>query len=78
MLRAPGVMVLCAAAWLAFPVPGASQPGGEKPPRAAEKKSRAEPEKPAPPPAPKRKAPGTDPGGERPRSDVPVSFPVDI
>jgi len=35
-------------------------------------------EKPETPPAPRREAPKSRLGEERPRSDVPVSFPVDI
>lgn len=76
MLRRLNVFVFCAAACLAGPVTAASEAGEQKPPPAAEKKPRAEPVKPESPPAPRRKPPST--GEERPRSDVPVSFPVDI
>jgi hypothetical protein len=49
-----------------------------KPPPAAEKKPQAAPQHPDSSRATRREAPGTNPREERPRSDVPVSFPVDI
>jgi hypothetical protein len=56
----------------------AAQSEPVKPPPAAEKKPQAGPEKPGPPPAKRREASKSAPAEERPRSDVPVSFPVDI
>jgi hypothetical protein len=78
MSRKSVVLAFCAAACLAAPIPAAPQSEDQKPPPAAEKKPRAEPEKPDTPPIPRQEAPRTGPGEERPRSDVPVSFPVDI
>jgi len=73
-----GVLALCTAACLAAPIPAAPQSEDQKPPPAAEKKPRVKQEKPESPPTPRREAPRAGPGEERPRSDVPVSFPVDI
>ena len=72
------VLALWTAACLAAPIPAAPQPEDQKPPPAAEKKPPVKQEKPESPPTPRREAPRTGPGEERPRSDVPVSFPVDI
>jgi len=72
------VLAICAAACLAVPVPAAAQAGDQKPPAAAEKKPEVKPQKPEAQPAPRREPPKRAPGEERPRSDVPVSFPVDI
>jgi hypothetical protein len=72
------VLAICAAASLAAPGPAAPQTELPKPPPAAEKKPPVKQEKPPTPPAPRREAPRTGAGEERPRSDVPVSFPVDI
>jgi hypothetical protein len=72
------VLAIWAAAWFAAPSPATPQTEPPKPPPAAEKKPPVKQEKPATPPAPRREAPRTGAGEERPRSDVPVSFPVDI
>jgi hypothetical protein len=69
---------ICAAASLAAPSPAAPQTEIPKPPPAAEKIPPVKQEKPETPPAPRREAPKSRLGEERPRSDVPVSFPVDI
>ena len=76
--RRSSVLALWTAACLAAPIPAAPQSEDQKPPPAAEKKPPVRQEKPESPPAPRREAPRTSPGDERPRSDVPVSFPVDI
>lgn len=78
MSRKSVVLAFCAAACLAAPDPGWAQTADQKRPPAAEKKPRVKQEKPESPPTPRREAPRTGPGEERPRSDVPVSFPVDI
>ncbi len=78
MPRQASALAICVAAWLLAPVPAAPQGGDQKPPRAAEKKPEVKPQKPETPPAPRRDASKRGPGEERPRSDVPVSFPVDI
>ena len=78
MSRKSVVLAFCAAACLAAPVLVRAQTADQKPPPAAEKKPRVKQEKPESPPTPRREAPRTGPGEERPRSDVPVSFPVDI
>jgi hypothetical protein len=78
MSRKSIVLALCTAACLAAPIPGGAQTADQKPTPDAEKKSRPKAEKPDTPPIPRREAPRTGPGEERPRSDVPVSFPVDI
>ncbi|MGH8649275.1 MAG: hypothetical protein ACREUP_08205, partial [Burkholderiales bacterium] len=67
-----------AAACFGAPVPVAPQTGEQKPPPASEKKPEVKPQKPDAPTAPRRESPKPGPGEERPRSDVPVSFPVDI
>jgi hypothetical protein len=73
------VLAICAAACLYAPVPAASQSSDQqKPPPAAEKKPEVKPQKSETQPAPRRDASKRGPGEERPRSDVPVSFPVDI
>jgi hypothetical protein len=72
------VLALWTVACLAAPFPAASQSEDQKPPPATEKKPRVKQEKPESPPTPRREAPRTGPGEERPKSDVPVSFPVDI
>jgi hypothetical protein len=70
-------LALSMAACLAAPdVAAQSEP--VKPPPAAEKNPQATPDKPDSPPAKRQKPPPSAPAGERPRSDVPVSFPVDI
>jgi len=72
-------LALCAAACLAAPLPAAPQDKDLKPPPSgAAKKPPAKPEKPDSPPPPRRETPSAAPSGERPRADVPVSFPVDI
>jgi hypothetical protein len=71
-------LAIWAAAWLAAPSPAAPQTEPPKPPPAAETKPPVKQGKPETPPAPRREAPKTGAGEERPRSDVPVSFPVDI
>lgn len=76
--RRSRVLALFTAACLAVPLPAAPQSEDQKPPPAAEKKPPASQDKAEPPPAPRRDAPRTGPGNERPRSDVPVSFPADI
>jgi hypothetical protein len=78
MSRKSVVLAFCAAACLTAPILVWAQTADQKPPPAAEKKSRPKAEKPDTPPIPRREAPRTGPGEERPRSDVPVSFPVDI
>ncbi len=74
------VLAVWAAAWLTAPSPATPQTEPPKPPPAAEKKPPVKQEKPEAPPPRRRAAPkpGPGPGEERPRSDVPVSFPVDI
>ena len=72
------VLAIWTAGWLATPSPATPQTEAPKPPPAAEKKSPVKQEKPEPPPARRRATPKPGPGEERPRSDVPVSFPVDI
>lgn len=72
------VLALWAAACLAAPNPATPQAELPKPPPSAEKKPPVKQEKPETPPTPRREAPRTGAGEERPRSDVPVSFPVDI
>lgn len=76
--RGKSVLVLWTAACLAAPIPAAPQSEDPKPPPAAEKKPRVKQEKPESPPTPRWETPRTSPGVERPKSDVPVSFPVDI
>ena len=71
-------LAIWTAACLAAPSPATPQTEPAKPPRTADKKPQAEPEKPVSREPPKRETPKTVPGEERPRSDVPVSFPVDI
>jgi hypothetical protein len=72
------VLAIWTAAWLAAPSPATPQTEPPKPPPAAEKKPPVKQEKPETPPATRREAPKSRLGEERPRSDVPVSFPVDI
>jgi hypothetical protein len=72
------VLTLFTAVCLAAPILVWAQTADQKPPPAAEKKPRVKQEKLESPPTPRREAPRTGPGEERPRSDVPVSFPVDI
>ena len=72
------VLAISMAACLAAPNVATPQTEPAKPPPAAKKKPRAGPEKPDSPQTPRREAPRTSPSEERPRSDVPVSFPVDI
>lgn len=72
------VLALSIAVCVAAPSPATPQTEPPKPPPAAQKKPPVKQEKPETPPAPRREAPRTGPGEERPRSDVPVSFPVDI
>jgi hypothetical protein len=72
------VLAIWTAAWLAAPSPATPQTELPKPPPAADKKPPVKQEKPETPPAPRREAPKSRLGEERPRSDVPVSFPVDI
>jgi hypothetical protein len=63
-------------ACLAAPIPAAAQTKDQKPPPAvAGPRDDAQP--PNPPP-PGRRPQKKTPGEERPRTDVPVSFPVDI
>jgi len=76
--RRRSVLALWTAVCLAAPILVWAQTADQKPPPAAEKKPRVKQEKPESPPTPRREAPRTGPGEERPRSDVPVSFPVDI
>lgn len=76
--RKNSVLALWTVACLAAPLPATPQSEDQKPPPAAEKKPRVKQEKPDSPPAPRREAPRSRPGEERPKSDVPVSFPVDI
>jgi hypothetical protein len=72
-------LALISAACIAAPLPAASQDKDPKPPPPeAAKKPPAKPEKPDSPPPPRRETPSAAPSGERPRADVPVSFPVDI
>ncbi|MDH3437049.1 MAG: hypothetical protein OEN48_08690 [Betaproteobacteria bacterium] len=71
------VLALGLAACLGAPLPVAAQTQDSKPATASEK-PRDQKEKPAPPPARRRESQKRDPGEERPRLDVPVSFPVDI
>ena len=71
-------LALSIAACLVAPNVATPQTEPVKPPPATEKKPRAGPEKPDSPQPPRREAPRTGPAEERPRSDVPVSFPVDI
>ena len=78
MLRRSSVLAICATACLAVPVPAAPQTEDPKPPPETEKKPPVKQQKPEAPPTPRRAAPRTGPAEERPRSDVPVSFPVDI
>jgi len=72
------VLALSTAACLAAPNPAVPQAEPPKPPPAAEKKPPVVQEKPVATPAKRREVPRAGPGEERPRSDVPVSFPVDI
>ena len=72
------VLAICAVACMAMPVPAVPQTGDQKPPPVAEKNPEVKPQKPETKPAPRRDASKRGPGEERPRSDVPVSFPVDI
>ena len=72
------VLALAIVACLAVPIPAAPQSEDQKPPPAADKKPPVRQDKPEAPPAPRREAPRTGVGEERPRSDVPVSFPADI
>jgi hypothetical protein len=72
------VLAIWAAAWFAAPSPATPQTEPPKPPPAVEKKPPVKQGKPETPPAPRREAPKSRLGEERPRSDVPVSFPVDI
>ena len=76
--RRRSMLALWTAVCLAAPILVWAQTADQKPPPAAEKKSQPKAEKPDTPPIPRREAPRTGPGEERPRSDVPVSFPVDI
>ena len=67
----------CLVVCLAASLPAAAQTQEAKPETAAEK-PQSKKEKAAPAPRPRRESRGRDPGEERPRLDVPVSFPVDI
>jgi len=78
MLHRRSLLAICATACLGVPVPAAPQTEDPKPPPVTEKKPPVKQQKPEAPPAPRREAPRTGPAEERPRSDVPVSFPVDI
>jgi hypothetical protein len=71
------MLITCLVACLGASLPAAAQTQDPKPP-AAEEKRQDEKEKPAPPPRRGRETQKRDPGEERPRLDVPVSFPVDI
>ena len=76
--RRRSVLALWTAACLVAPFPAAPQSEDQKPPPAADKKPPVRQDKPEAPSAPRREAPRTGVGEERPRSDVPVSFPADI
>jgi hypothetical protein len=72
------VLALVTVACVAVPNPAAPQSEDQKPPPAAEKKPPVRQDKPGSPPVPRREAPRPGIGEERPRSEVPVSFPADI
>jgi len=69
-----GVLALC----LATPFAQAARAQDSPPAPAAADKAEAKNERPAPPPRREREKPKRHAGEERPRLDVPVSFPADI
>ena len=72
------MLVACIMAGAGASFPAGAQGQDPKPPAAVEKPQAAK-EKPAPSPRSERQSRKRDvPGDERPRADVPVSFPVDI
>ena len=72
-----GTAVACFVVCFAAPLAAAAQSQETKPQTAVEK-PQPKKEKPAPPPRRAREPQERDSEGERPRLDVPVSFPVDI
>jgi hypothetical protein len=75
-LTAGCVIITCVLAWTGAP-PARAQGEDAKPAPAAEKREERK-DKRAPPPRSERQKEKRDAGEERPRLDVPVSFPVDI
>jgi len=70
-------LIACLAACLAAPFPASAQTQDPKPATASEK-PRDQKEKPAPPASRRREPQKQGAPEERPRLDIPVSFPVDI
>lgn len=72
-----GTAIACFVVCLAGPLPAAAQTQGSKPETTGEK-TQDRKEKSAPPPRRAPKSQKREAVEERPRLDVPVSFPVDI
>ena len=75
-LKTGCALIACLLAWAGAP-PASAQSEDAKPAAATEKREDRK-EKRAPPPRSERQKEKRDAGEERPRVDVPVSFPVDI
>jgi hypothetical protein len=71
------ILIASLAVCLGNPIPAGAQTQDAKPATASEKPPDKK-KKPAPPPDRGREPQKRDSSGERPRLDVPVSFPVDI